>query len=123
MPPPVPKSQAARIRYDPEQVDPIRVPLDGHMMVLRPSELSAVAAGLGEFDASAEGNVITLAEALRRMPSNDRAPLWELAVRRYGRHKPLAQAAGEIGMDRIHAARLLERFAELLTTVPPPESL
>ena len=91
-------------------------------MRLRPSELESVASGLGEFDASAEGNLITLVEALRRMPQNDRAPVWELAVRRYGRHKPLPRAAGEIGMDVVHAERLLARFHDLLTSVPPPES-
>ncbi len=97
------------------------VPLNGQSMQLRKSELESVAAGLGEFDASEEGDLLTLAEALRRMPLNDRAPLWELAVRRFGRHKPLPQAAGEIGMDVLHARRLLARYQELLTTVPPPE--
>ena len=98
------------------------VPLNGYSMRLRPSELSAVAHGLGEFDASAEGNLVTLAEAVRRMPPNDRAPLWELAIRRYSRHKPLPQAAGEIGMDQIHAQRLLAKFQEFLAAVPAPES-
>lgn len=100
----------------------LTVPLNGYAMRLRRSELASVAGGLGEFDASAEGNVITLVEALRRMPRNDRAPVWELAVRRYGRRKPLPQAAGEIGMDQVHADRLLARFHELLADVPPPES-
>lgn len=99
-----------------------RVPLNGQTMLLRRSELESVATGLGEFDASEEGNLITLVEAVRRLPGNDRAPLWELAVRRYGRHKPLPKAAGEIGMDVVHARRLLDRFAELLTTVPAPEA-
>lgn len=99
-----------------------RVPLDGTFaMNLRPSELEAVATGLGEFDSSEEGDLLTLVGALRRMPVNDRAPVWELAVRRYGRHEPLAQAAGEVGMDEIHARELLERFSHLLATVPPPE--
>jgi len=98
-----------------------RVPLDGFAMQLRLSELESVAAGLGEFDSSEEGDLITLAEALRRLPVNDRAPAWELAVRRYGRHKPLPQAAGEIGMDVVHARDLLERYAHELAAVPPPE--
>jgi len=98
-----------------------RVALDGYAIQLRPSELESVAAGLGEFDSSKEGDLITLAEALRRLPSNDRAPAWELAIRRYGRHKPLRQAAGEIGMDVVHAQDLIERFSHLLVTVPPPD--
>jgi hypothetical protein len=102
--------------------DAFRVPFDGFTMQLGRSELESVAAGLGEFDASEEGNLITLAEALRRIPASDRAPLWELAVRRYGRHKPLERAAAEIGMDRVRAAALLERFSEALASVPPPEN-
>jgi hypothetical protein len=92
------------------------VPLDGSLvMQLRRSELETVAAGLGQFAASEQGNLITLVEALRTMPVNDRAPVWELAVRRFGRHKPLDVAAGEIGMDLIHARDLLARFSQLLT--------
>jgi len=90
----------------------LRVPLNGIVMQLRPSELESVAAGLGE---SAEGDLLTLAEAVRQLPTNDRAPLWELAVRRYGRNKPLAQAAGEIGLDLVVARDLVERFAHNLT--------
>ena len=98
------------------------VALDGGLaMHLRRSELEAVATGLGEFDASGRGNLITLVEAVRRMPVNDRAPVWELAVRRFGGHKPVEQAAGEIGMDAVHARDLLERFSHLLAEVPPPE--
>jgi hypothetical protein len=97
------------------------VPLDGYAMHLGASELDSVAAGLGEFDASQEGNLLTLAEALRRLPANDRAPAWELAVRRFGRHKPLPRAAGEIGMDVVHAQDLLERFGHQIAAVPPPE--
>lgn len=98
------------------------VPLDSFTMRLRPSELEAVAAGLGEFDASAEGDRLTLVEALRRLPVTERAPTWELAIRRYGRHKPLARAAGEIGMDAILARQLLEKFSRALAEVPPPEN-
>jgi hypothetical protein len=42
-------------------------------------------------------------------------------VRRYGRHKPLGLAAGEIGMDTIHARELLDSFSDALARVPPPE--
>ncbi len=101
--------------------DSLQVPLNGFSMHLRRSELEAVAAGLGEFDASEEGDLITLAEAVASLPEQDRAPTWELAVRRYGHHKPLAQAAGEIGLDAVHARALLERFTHLLTQVPAPE--
>jgi hypothetical protein len=99
----------------------LTVPLNGLSMHLRLSELESVAAGLGEFDSSEEGDLLTLAEAVRRLPANDRASAWELAVRRYGRHKPLAQAAGEIGMDVIVARDLMERFAHNLAAVPPPD--
>jgi len=101
--------------------DALRVPLNGLAMQLRRTELELVAAGLGEFDSSPEGDLITLAEALRRLPANDRAPAWELAVRRFGRHTPLAQAAGEIGLDVVVGRDLLERFAHNLTAVPPPD--
>jgi hypothetical protein len=101
--------------------DAMTVPLDGYAMHLRSSELEAVAAGLGEFDASPEGNLTTLVLALRELPQQDRSATWELAVRRYARHKPLAQAAGEIGMDRLHAENLLERYNEQLAAVPAPE--
>ena len=97
------------------------VPLNGFAMHLRPSELESVAAGLGEFDSSEEGDLLTLAEAVRRLPTNDRAPLWDLAVRRYGRHKPLAQAAGEIGLDLVVARDIMEHFAHNLTAVTPPD--
>jgi hypothetical protein len=93
----------------------------GFAMNLRPSELESVAAGLGESDASVEGNQQTLAAALESMPSSDRAALWELAVRRYGRHTPLEQAAGEIGMDVVRARGLLEAYSKALASVSPPE--
>src|SRR5215216_7403238 len=105
----------------PGELGDFEVSLDGLVMRLRLSELEAVAAGLGEFDSSEEGDLITLAEAVRRLPTSDRAPAWELAMRRYGRHKPLPQAAGEIGMDVIRAQDLLERFCQGLVAVPPPE--
>jgi hypothetical protein len=101
--------------------DPFRVPMNGFVMQLRRSELEAVASGLGEFDVSEEGNLITLAQALRALPNTDRAPAWELLIRRYGRHKPPAQVSAEIGMDLIRARDLLERFSQLLATVPRPE--
>jgi len=55
----------------------LTVPLNGLAMHLRPSELESVAAGLGEFDSSEEGDLLTLAEAVRRLSPNDRAPAWE----------------------------------------------
>ncbi|MBV8714497.1 MAG: hypothetical protein JO020_28335 [Chloroflexi bacterium] len=106
---------------DPES---LRIPLEGgFVMQLRPSELEAVAQGLGEFDASARGNMLTLASAVRALPLNDRAALWELAVRRYARNQTLEQAAGSIGMDVIRARALLEALDKALATVPPPESM
>jgi hypothetical protein len=103
------------------QSDAFSVPLNGYAMHLRPSELEALAAGLGTFDASPVGNLVTLAAALGQLPTNDRAPTWELAIRRYARHKPLVQAAGEIGMDLVHAERLLEDYNRQLVAVPAPE--
>lgn len=98
------------------------VPLDGAAaMRLRPSELEAVAAGLGDFDSSGEGDLLTLAEALRRLPPRDRAPTWELAVRRFAHHKPLARAAGEIGLGARQGRALLQAFTHSLAEVPPPE--
>lgn len=97
------------------------VPLNGFTMHLRRDELELVAAGLGEFDSSAEGDLLTLATALRALPVNDRAPAWEVAVRRFGRHKPLSQVAGEIGLDLSSARDLVERFSQNLAAVPPPE--
>jgi hypothetical protein len=90
-------------------------------MRLRRSELEAVATGLGEFDSSEEGDLLTLVEALRQLAPNERAPAWELAMRRFGRHKPLPHAAGEIGLDEVLARKLLERFCHGLTAVPAPE--
>jgi len=57
------------------------------------------------------------------LPLNDRAALWELAVRRYARNQTLEQAAGSIGMDVIRARALLEALDKALATVPPPESM
>ena len=100
----------------------LTVPLDGYRMQLRRSELEAVAAGLGQFDSSEEGDLLTLSEAVRRLEPSERAPTWELALRRFGRRKPLAQAAGEIGMDELWARQLLDRFSQALAHVPPPEN-
>jgi hypothetical protein len=99
------------------------IDLDGVVMHLRRSEVESVASGLGEFDSSEEGDLLTLVEALRRLAPNERAPTWELAMRRFGRHKPLAQAAGEIGLDEIVARSLLDRFCHGLTEVPAPEQV
>jgi hypothetical protein len=97
------------------------VALNGYAMRLRRSELDAVAAGLGQFDTSAEGDRLTLVNALRQLSPSDRAPAWELAVRRYARHKPVAQAAGEIGMDVLRADLLLAEFDAALRAAVPPE--
>jgi hypothetical protein len=99
----------------------LQIPLNGYTMELRPSELESVAAGLGQYDSSREGDLITLGEAVRRLPVNDRAPAWELAVRRFGRRKDVASAAGEIGMDVLHARELLEAVFGQVAAVPPPE--
>lgn len=99
-----------------EQADAARVPLNGFVMQLRRPELEAVAAGL----ASSPDDLAALAEGLRRLPVADRAPTWELAVRRFGHGKRLAQAAGEIGLDEVHADELLQRFTRSLTDVPTP---
>src|SRR5437763_16656719 len=102
------------------EVAPFEVPLDGSFaMHLRRSELEAVAEGLGEFDASDYGNLLTLLAVLRRMRVNDRAPIWELAVRRYGRHKPVGQSAGATGMDPLHARNLVAQSSRLRAEVPP----
>ena len=85
-------------------------------MHLRPSELESVAAGLGQFDA---GDPPAFFEALRNLQANDRAPAWELAIRRFGRRKDLAQAAGEIGMDLAHARDLLESLFGFTVPSPP----
>ena len=99
----------------------LRVPLNGLAMQLRPSELESVAAGLGRFGTSEAADLLALAEALRRLPVNDRTPAWELAIRRFGRRKELPQAASEIGMDVVHARELLEVYFQALAVVPPPE--
>ena len=101
--------------------DTYAVPLDAFSMRLRPSELDAVGSGLGEFDASQWGDRLTLVEAVRGLPVTDRAPTWELALRHFGRHTPLAQAAGEIGIDVIRARTLLDAFSRALAEVPAPE--
>ena len=90
------------------------VPLDGFAMYLRPSELRAVAGGLGHLEASE-----ALVEAVRALPVSDRAPLWELAVRHYARSRPLEQAAGEIGMDALRARALLESFTSSIAHLRP----
>jgi hypothetical protein len=85
----------------------LRVPLNGFAIQIRPSELESVTAGLGQDDR------LALVESVRRLPVNDRAPAWELAVRHLGRRTELAQAAGEIGMDLVHARDLLEALRTL----------
>jgi hypothetical protein len=99
----------------------LRVPLNGYAMQLSPAELESVAAGLSQFEASLRGGPNTLAEALRQLPVNDRAPAWELSVRRFGRRRELARAAGEIGMDVIHAQDLLDAYFGCLAAGQPRE--
>jgi len=90
------------------------VQLDGYAMHLRPSEMQAVAAGLG-VDAPA------LPAALRRVAARDRPPTWEVAVRHYGRGRTVAQAAGEIGMDVVHARELLAGLSSALDQPSPTD--
>jgi hypothetical protein len=93
----------------------LRIPIDAYAMQLRPSEVEAVASGLGRSaNASEPGSLEPIAAAVRGLPANDRAPLWELAVRHYGRRNPVDQAAHEIGMDTLHAHALLGAFGESL---------
>jgi hypothetical protein len=119
------KAHTSLVLGSPDQVSTadqaFRIPLDGVVMQLRRTELELVAAGLGEFDSSEEGDLVTLAAALQRLPPKDRAATWELAVRRFGRHKPLTVAAGEVGIDEVHARALIDRFTRSLAEVPPPE--
>jgi hypothetical protein len=99
------------------------VPLtSGAMMSLRLTELELVLRGLGEFDSSETGDRLTIARALERLPARDRAPAWELAVRRFGRHKSPAQAAADAGIDEVRAVELLDAFSASLSAVPPPEA-
>jgi hypothetical protein len=84
------------------------VPIGGYDMRLRPSEVEAVTAGLG---ASQNEPLERIVGAVAALSVSDRAPAWELALRHYGRRKPLEQAAGEIGMDVIRARALVEQFA------------
>src|SRR4051794_39389886 len=89
--------------------DALRVPIDTFTMQLRPSEVASVARAMGgAFDLS------VVADAVRAFPGHDRAPFWELATRHFARHKSVEQAAGEIGMDTLHARALLDTFARTL---------
>lgn len=89
----------------------LRVPIDSFTMQLRPSEVASVASAIGgTFD------VTLVAEAVRSFPEHDRAPFWELATRHFARHKAVEQAAGEIGMDTLHARALLDAFARALVS-------
>jgi hypothetical protein len=105
--------------YDPgtmsSDVGVFEVPLDGYVMHLRRSELEMVAAGIDGLDTSADGDLQRLAEAVRQLPTAERAPTWELVLRSYGCGKPVPRAAGEIGLDETVARVLLERFSRGLT--------
>jgi len=91
--------------------DALRVPIDSYAMQLRPSEVAAVAGAVG-----GAFEVPAVVDALRALPAHDRAPFWELATRHFARHKPIQQAAGEIGMDTLHAQALLDAFARALVS-------
>jgi hypothetical protein len=97
---------------EPESADEsLRVPIDSYAMQLRPSEVRSVAGAVGgTFDPFA------VVDAVRALPAHDRAPFWELATRHFARHKPVQQAAGEIGMDTLHARALLDAFARALVS-------
>ena len=84
------------------------VPIGGYDMQLRPSEVESVVAGLG---ASQNALPEAVVGAVSALPISDRAPAWELAIRHFGRRKPLEQAAGEIGMDVVRARALTELLA------------
>jgi hypothetical protein len=91
------------------QDEALSVPIDTFVMRLRPSEVAAVAGALGgAFD------LPSLVDAVRALPATGRAPFWELATRHYARHRPVQQAAGEIGMDVLQARTLLDAFAQAL---------
>jgi hypothetical protein len=94
------------------------LPLDGYTMHLQPSEVALVTEGMADLDWFNDADPRALPDALQRLPSIDRAPVWEVSVRHFGRRKPLSQAAAEIGMDALHARDLLARLAEALD-VPP----
>lgn len=91
------------------------------MLMLKRFELNDVVAGLGMFDCSEEGDLITVVEALSRLPADERAPAWDLVVYRYGRHLPLSEAAARAGLDEPRARVILGHFTHLLAEVPPPE--
>jgi hypothetical protein len=117
------RSQPCSARYDlPAHMlrdsEALRVPLDTFVMQLRPSEVKAVASGMGASLALNDERTLTaLAAALSALPTSDRAPLWELAIRHYARRTPLEQAAAGIGMDPIHARELLDAFSRALAQV------
>src|SRR3981081_33581 len=60
LPTPKPKNRGATILIN-VAIGLFRVVLNGVAMHLRPSELVSVAAGLGQFDSSEEGDLLTLA--------------------------------------------------------------
>jgi len=87
------------------EIRSFRVPIGGYDMQLWPAEVESVVAGLGASQSVAPEAVVG---AIAALPISDRAPAWELAIRHFGRRKPLEQAAGEIGMDVIRARALTE---------------
>src|SRR5215469_6922356 len=95
------------------RVEVFTVPLNGYEMQLRPSEVESVASGLGKPEPSRETTLHDVVRAITALPVTDRAPAWELAIRHFGRRKPLEQAAGEIGMDVLWARALMDAFTSL----------
>jgi len=90
------------------EIRSFRVPIGGYDMQLRLSEVESVVVGLG---ASQKVLPEAVVGAVTALPTSDRAPAWELAIRHFGRRKPLEQAAGEIGMDVVRARALTESLA------------
>jgi hypothetical protein len=86
------------------------VPLNGYTMRLRRVELDSVAAGLEALGGRRVANTTDLAAALRQLPVADRAPIWELTVRHFGRRTPLSLAAGQIGLDELRAPVLIDEY-------------
>ncbi|GAC1321716.1 MAG: hypothetical protein NVSMB2_18680 [Chloroflexota bacterium] len=97
------------------------IPLDAATMHLRRSELDAVVEDVGQGDVSFENQAARLVEAVRTLPPTDRAPTWELVARHVARRTPLPLAAGQIGMDLLHARDLLAALQQAIAALPASE--
>jgi hypothetical protein len=104
------------------EANDLRVPLNGFSMQLRRSEIQKVARGLGWLDLPQERDPRMLGAALCSLRTNDRAPAWELIMRRYGHGRTLPRAAGEVGLDEIVARGILARFETALARVTAPKN-